>query len=62
MGGGGAVPLFRGEAESLTQCRLGRIKWHLDPSNRLATIHQPQRDSTYNTYFIYDGKIPIIRV
>jgi len=33
----------------LTQCRLGRgtayvrTKWHLDPSNRLVTIHQRYR-------------------
>jgi len=39
---------FGGELSSyLTQCRLGRAylhaKFHLDPSNRLATIHQRYR-------------------
>jgi len=34
----------------VTQCRLGRdlpgiTKWHLDPSNRLATIHQRYRQT-----------------
>jgi len=41
---------FRGGGELgpyLTQCRLAeaylRTKWHPDPSNRLATIHQRYR-------------------
>jgi len=34
----------------LTQCGLGRgaylhIKWHLDPSNRFATVHQRHTDT-----------------
>ena len=50
---GAAVPLF-GRVERglhLTQCRLGRglppvhTKWHLDLSNRLATIHQRHRQT-----------------
>jgi len=48
---GTAVPLSVRELDPhLTQCRLGRglppTKWHLDPSNRLATIHErySQRD------------------
>jgi len=51
--GGGLCPLF-GEEElgsHLTQCAHGRglpaCKFHLDPSNHLATIHQRYRqDST----------------
>jgi len=43
---GAAVPLSEEEmGPHLTQCGMGRglylhIMWHLDPSNRLATIHQ----------------------
>jgi len=47
---GGTVPLFvcGGAGSHLAQCGLGRetylrTKWHLDPSNRLATIHQRDR-------------------
>jgi len=45
------VPLSVGElGPHITQCRLGRglppyAKWHLDPSNRLATIHQCYRQT-----------------
>jgi len=39
--GRGAAPFRGGELDlRLTQCRLARVKWRLDPSKRLATIHQ----------------------
>jgi len=50
----GCVPLYSGEelGPHLTRCRLGRglplhqlTKWHPDPSNRLATIHQRYRQA-----------------
>jgi len=47
--GGAAVPLSvgGGVGPHLTQCGLGEAylctKWHLDPSNRLATINQRYR-------------------
>jgi len=42
-----AVPLsVVGElGPHLTQCRLGRTKWHLIPSNGLATVHQRYRQA-----------------
>jgi len=51
--GRGCCAHFCGELRPhLTQCRLGRglprylrTKWHLDPSNRLATIHQRYRQT-----------------
>jgi len=49
VGRGAAVPLSLGEEldPHLKQCRLAEAylctKWHLDPSNRLATIHQRYR-------------------
>jgi len=48
---GAAVPPFGGEGlgSHLTQCGQGRAlrhaKFHLDPSNRLATIHQRDRQT-----------------
>jgi len=49
--GEGCAPLGRGELGShLTQCGRGRVylraKFHLDPSNRLVTIHQRQTGQT----------------
>ena len=49
--------LLFGEGElgpHVTQCRLGRsayprTKWHLYPSNRLATIHQRHRQTDRQT-------------
>jgi len=52
-GGRVAVPLSVGGAicPHATQCGLGReayldTKWHFDPPNRLATIHQRHRQTT----------------
>ena len=50
---GGCAPLGEGElGPHLTQCGQGRglpavlhAKFHLDPSNRLATIHQRYRQT-----------------
>ena len=47
---GAAVPLSVGEVgPHLTQCRLGeaylRTRWHPNPFNRLATIHQRHRQT-----------------
>jgi len=51
--GGGCCAAFRGELMGLhiTQCGCGRylrtpLKFHLDPSNCLATIHQRYTDRT----------------
>jgi len=51
---GDAVPISVGElGPHLTQWRLGRglpsTKWHLDPSNRLATIHQRYRQTGHRS-------------
>jgi len=45
---GGCAPLGEGElGPHLTQCGQGRAymlaKFHLDPSNRLATVHERHR-------------------
>jgi len=44
----------------LTQCGLAdtylRTKWHLDPSNRLATIHQRYRQTGIVSYRIVKGQ------
>jgi len=53
--GGAAVPLSRWEelGPHLTQCGLGRglphIKWHLDPSDRLAIMYQCYRPTDIQT-------------
>jgi len=47
--GGLYVPLWGGElGPHLTQCGQGRdlsVKFHLDPSNRLATVHERYRQT-----------------
>ena len=50
---GAAVPISVGELGShLTQCGLGRAylrtKWHFDPSNHMATIHQRYRQDRWD--------------
>jgi len=51
--GGCCVPLAEGELGlHLTQCVLDRglppYEWHLDPSNRLAPIHQRHRQTGHD--------------
>ena len=54
VGGGSAVPLSRGSWVPISHIVAWaeaylRTKWHLDPSNRLVTMHQRYRQTDRTT-------------